>query len=102
MNEGEETEITYVEDEDGENEDNGNKAVTGEAGRVIGSPIVLTEDLPPLVVQVNEISTCSQVHTCRFHYFVYLELLKERAFMYITLFTTLSLTFLKQFHFSFF
>jgi len=62
MNEREETKITYVEEEDGENDDNGNKVVIGEAGRVVGSLNVLTENLPSLVIQVNEISTCCEVH----------------------------------------
>jgi len=50
MHEEEEIEITYVEEEEGENEDDGKKAIIGETGRVVVSPIVLVEDLPLPVI----------------------------------------------------
>jgi len=50
MNEEKETEIISVEEEEGENEDNGERAIIEEMGRVVVSPIVVTEDLPPPIV----------------------------------------------------
>jgi hypothetical protein len=62
MNEEEETKIAHAEEEEGDKEDDGEKAVTEDIGRVAISPIVLGEDLPPPTMQVYVISKYYEVH----------------------------------------
>jgi len=50
MNEEEETEITCVKEEEGENKDDDEKAITREMERVVVFPIMLTENLPPPII----------------------------------------------------
>ena len=62
MNEKEETEIAYAEEKEGVNNNDGEKVVIRETRKTV-----------PLIVEVNEISTCFQLHVfsitlCMYNY----------------------------------
>lgn len=49
-------------EEEENEEEEGERAITGETTKVVPSPIQIIEDLPPPAIQVNVISTYCEVH----------------------------------------